>query len=152
MKGSAIVVFLIGVGLLGAFVPRAVHAQTQRDIYSPFDKDDPEIQRLKKLDWKTADFEAQDLKTRCTALLALQNVLSMTGGKASARLDLLVDCVDQNRLGETFALQQVSIPPPPQISYEDAKKNATAFVTSDVGRDKFGPAGMSIFSSDSRSH
>src|SRR5215208_4336099 len=63
-------------------------------VVSPFDKDDREIQRLRTLDWKSVDFEAQDLETRTISLLAMQQVLSMTGGKASARHELLIDYFD----------------------------------------------------------
>src|SRR5688572_8349105 len=66
-------------------------------VVSPFDKDDPEIHKLRALNWKAVDFDGQDLETRTTALLAMQQVLSMTGGKASARLELLIDYIDQNK-------------------------------------------------------
>jgi len=113
-------------------------ADQAKPVVSPFDKDDPEIQKLRALNWKTVDFDAQDLETRTEALLAMQQVLSMTGGKASARLELLIDYFDQNKLGEAFVQKQQATTLPPLISYEDAKKVAVAFVSSDVGRDKFG--------------
>jgi len=103
-----------------------------------FDKDDPEIQRLRTLNWKAVDFDAQDLETRTVALLAMQEVLSMTGGKASARLELLIDYFDQNKLGEAYVDKQQAANLPPLISYDEARKVAVAFVKSDVGKDKFG--------------
>jgi len=105
---------------------------------SPFDKDDPEIQRLQSLNWKAINFDAQDLETRATALLAMQHVLSKMGGKASARLELLVDYIDQNKLGEAFIEKQQATTLPPLLSYDDAKKVCVAFVQSNVGKDKFG--------------
>src|SRR6266576_1371357 len=112
--------------------------KSQPQVVSPFDKDDPEIQRLRTLDWKSVDFEAQDLETRSVALLAMQQVLSMTGGKASARLELLIDYFDQNKLGEAYVDKQQAANLPPLISYDEARKVAVAFVKSDVGKDKFG--------------
>jgi len=113
-------------------------AQQQPAVVSPFDKDDPEIQQLRKLDWKKTDFDAESLETRTTALLAMQHVLSLAGSKASARLELLVDYFDQNKLGEAFVVEQQTITLPPLVSYEEAKKIACTFVKSDVGKDKFG--------------
>src|SRR6476646_11393347 len=131
--------FLGSVGLLQSqCLPPALGQAQPGAVVSPFDKDDPEIQKLRQLNWKTADFEAQDLKSKCQALLAMQDVLSMAGGKASARLELLVDYLDKEKLGETFIADQESITATPLVSYEDAKKIATAFVKSDSGRDKFG--------------
>src|SRR3954466_2902384 len=109
-----------------------------KPVLSPFDKDDPEIQKLRALNWKTIDFDAQDLETRTTALLAMQQVLSMTGGKASARLELMIDYFDQNKLGEAFVEKQQATTLPPLISYEDARKVAVAFIGSEAGKDKFG--------------
>ncbi len=113
-------------------------AQPQPPVVSPFDKDDPEIQRLRALNWKAVDFDAQDLETRTVALLAMQEVLSMTGGKASARLELLIDYFDQNKLGEAYVDKQQAANLPPLISYDEARKVAVAFVKSEVGKDKFG--------------
>src|SRR6266850_2171449 len=113
-------------------------AQPQPPVVSPFDKDDPEIQRLRTLNWKAVDFDAQDLETRTVALLAMQQVMSMTGGKASARLELLIDYIDQNKLGEAYVDKQQAANLPPLISYDEARKVAVAFVKSDVGKDKFG--------------
>ncbi len=127
------------VGLLKSQWSPIALAQAQPGaVLSPFDKDDPEILKLKQLNWKAADFEAQDLKSKCQALLAMQDVLSMASGKASARLELLVDYLDKEKLGETFIADQESVTSTPLVSYEDAKKIATAFVKSDTGRDKFG--------------
>jgi len=103
-------------------------AQPQPPVVSPFDKDDPEIQRLRTLNWKAVDFDAQDLETRTVALLAMQQVMSMTGGKASARLELLIDYIDQNKLGEAYVDKQQAANLPPLISYDEARKVAVAFV------------------------
>ena len=117
---------------------QAAAAQAEpRPVASPFDKDDPEIQKLRALNWKAVDFDAQDMETKTTSLLAMQQVLSMTGGKASARLELLVDYFDQNKLGGAFVAEQQAVLPP-LITYEEAKKVAVAFVKSDAGKNKFG--------------
>jgi len=137
MKKTLIAISVASTLLLPASTGLA-QDQPKSPVVSPFDKDDPEIQRLRTLDWKTVDFDAQDLETRTIALLAMQQVLSMTGGKASARLELLVDYIDQNKLGEAFIAKQQATTLPPLFSYDEAKKVSVAFVKSDVGKDKFG--------------
>ncbi|MCY2952584.1 MAG: hypothetical protein NTU53_11500 [Planctomycetota bacterium] len=87
--------------------------------------------------WKDVNFAAQDLKTRCTAVLALKQVLTTLGGKADARIDLLVDYLNQQKLGETFAAQMGEIPEPMQVSYDDALKLAVAMIQSPMGAAKF---------------
>lgn len=141
MKQTIIISCLSVAGLFSLAVPGRLLAQAAGEpkTVSPFDKEDREIQRLRALDWKSVDFDAQDLETRTISLLAMQEVLSMTGGKASARLELLVDYFDQNKLGGAFVAEQQAVLPP-LISYEDAKKVAVAFVKSDMGKDKFGAA------------
>jgi hypothetical protein len=130
---------LLSVALLQSHCPPVALAQAEpKATASPFDKDDPEIQKLKQLNWKDIDFNGQDIKTRCEAFLAMQDVLSMAGGKASARVELLIDYVDQEKLGEMFVDSQEAITLPSLITYEDAKKISMAFVKSNVGRDKFG--------------
>ena len=44
-----------------------------------FDDQDPEIQDVKKLDWKSVDLEAADLRTRVTGLVALNDLASIVG-------------------------------------------------------------------------
>jgi hypothetical protein len=97
---------------------------------SPFDKGDREIQELRKLEWKTVDFAAQDLTTRCTALMAMEKTLTMVDGKADARIDLLLEYLKLNKLEEAFASQQGQIPGAQVISFDDACKVATALVRS----------------------
>jgi hypothetical protein len=97
-------------------------------VASPFDKGDPEMRELNQLDWQKVDFDAQDLKTRCTSLMAMERVLKMLGGKSDARIELLVDYLDQQKLGQTFIAQQGQLPEPRQVSYEDGRKVAVALV------------------------
>ena len=106
-------------------------------VYSPFDRSDAGVQQLRQLKWKDVNFAAQDLKTRCTAVLALKQVLTTLGGKADARIDLLVDYLNQQKLGEAFAAQMGEIPEPVQVSYDDALKLAVALIQSPMGAAKF---------------
>jgi len=106
-------------------------------VASPFDRSDAGVQQLKQLKWKDINFAAQDLKTRCTAALALKQVLTALGGKSDARIDLLVDYLNQQKLGEAFAAQMGDIPEPMQVSYDDALKLAVALIQSPMGAAKF---------------
>jgi hypothetical protein len=130
----------LAAGIFSGFAstPSFAQAAAAQPTVSPFDKEDPEIGKLRALNWKTIDFDAQDLETRTTALLAMQQVLSMVGGKASARLELLIDYIDQNKLGEAFADSELTMNLPKLLSYEEAKKISVAFVQSDIGKQKFG--------------
>lgn len=105
---------------------------------NPFNAQDPEIQALKKLDWKGIDYPALPTRTRCEALLALTKLLDMTGGKAEARADLLSAYLDQNKLGPEYAADATETKEPPTLSYDDAKKVAAAFVKTPTGQAKFG--------------
>jgi hypothetical protein len=106
---------------------------------SPFNPQDPEIQLLKKLDWKGVDFNALDPRSRCEALLALTKLLDITGGKAAARADLLSAYLDENKLGEEYAADPTALnEKPPPITYEDAKKLAAAFIKTPQGKERFG--------------
>jgi hypothetical protein len=107
-------------------------------IVTPFDKNDPELGQIKQLKWKDVDFAAQNLKTRCVALLALSDGLDRLGGKADAQLDLLTDYFNAQNLGEAFTAQLPSAPEQQAISFDDGKKLAVAFVQSPLGADKFG--------------
>jgi hypothetical protein len=137
MKKTLIAIAVASTLLLPAGTALA-QAEAKPSVVSPFDKDDPEIQRLRSLNWKAINFDAEDLETRTIALLAMQHVLSMMGSKASARLELLVDYIDQNKLGEAFVAKQQATTLPPLVSYDEAKKVSVAFVKSNVGKDKFG--------------
>jgi hypothetical protein len=138
MKASHALI-LLSVGVVQSHSSRMALAQAQTSaVVSPFDKDDLEIQKLRQLKWQDIDFNTEDIKTRCQAFLAMQDVLSMAGGKASARVELLIDYIDREKLGELFVDSQEAITLPALITYEDAKKVSMAFVKSSVGKDKFG--------------
>lgn len=110
----------------------AVPPATQ-PVVSPFDKDDPEVQRILRLNWKTVKFEELDARHQMAAYFAMNKGLSIMGTKADARLDLLIDYVEANKLGEAVADAASTIPPPPDVSFEDYKKMGAAFVRSPDG-------------------
>ena len=104
---------------------------------SPFDKDDPEIATLRKLDWKGINFDGLDARTRCTATFALSKGLCDLGTKADSRLELLIDYLDDQGLGEAFANEkglESDFKPP---AYEDLKKLAAAYIKSPAGATKY---------------
>jgi len=137
MNRTCIVAMIAAGFLLTAPWVSAADAPPAAPVYSPFDRSDAGVQQLKQLKWKDVNFAAQDLKTRCTAVLALKQVLTMLGGKADARIDLLVDYLNQQKLGEAFAAQMGEIPEPVQVSYDDALKLAVAMIQSPMGAAKF---------------
>src|SRR4051794_24918880 len=83
-----------------------LRAAGQAPVHSPFDKDDPEIATLRQLQWKGVNFDALDARTRCTATFALSKGLADLGTKADSRLDLLIDYLDDQKLGEAFATEK----------------------------------------------
>jgi len=105
---------------------------------SPFDADDPEIAMIKKLDWKSADFDALTPRQQCAALMAVNKGLSVIGAKADARLDLLTSYVDQNNLGPDFESARTDIASPPQVSFADMEKLGAAYLLSPAGQAKLG--------------
>jgi hypothetical protein len=105
---------------------------------SPFDAVDPEIAAVKRLDWKGADFDKLDIQTRGAALLALNKLLDVVDAKAEARAELLVQYIDQNKLGDAYAVAAAAGDTTPAISFDDAKKIAAAFIQTPQGREKFG--------------
>jgi hypothetical protein len=111
-------------------------AQTSAPVVSPFDKDDPEIAVIRGLDWKSANFDALDAKGKCLALMALNKGLSQMGAKADARVDLLVDYIDQASLGGAYTSAKASIPPPQNISFEQMEQVATAYSQTPTGQAK----------------
>src|SRR5687767_5375027 len=74
-------------------------------VDSPFDKADPEVQQLKKLNWKEGNFDAQNLRAQCITTYALAEILTVLGQKADARADLLTDYLEHQKLGEAFGEQ-----------------------------------------------
>jgi len=137
MNRTCIVAMIAAGFLLPAPWVHAADAPPAAPVYSPFDRSDAGVQQLKQLKWKDVNFAAQDLKTRCTGVLALKQVLTTLGGKADARIDLLVDYLDQQKLGEAYAAQMGEIPEPVQVSYDDALKLAVAMIQSPMGAAKF---------------
>lgn len=103
---------------------------------SPFDQDDPEIARIKSLDWKDANFDALTPTQQAEALMALNKALSLIGTKASTRADLLVDYLDEKNLGPAYASAKTSIPDPKPVSYDQMRRLAAAYVLSPAGSAK----------------
>jgi len=134
------ILLLIAAGICGFCSASACAADPAPapGLVNPFDKDDPQMQKVKALHWQGVDFEKQDLKTRCVALLALNTVLTRIGGKTDARLDLLVDYFEQEKLGEIYAGQLADLPDQKPIPFEDTRKIAVAFLQSPLGMEKFG--------------
>jgi hypothetical protein len=114
-----------------------LRAAGQAPVHSPFDKDDPEIATLRQLKWQGINFDALDARTRCTVTFALSKGLGDLGTKADSRLDLLIDYLDDQGLGEAFATEkglESDFKPP---AYEDLKKVAAAYVKSPAGSAKY---------------
>jgi hypothetical protein len=126
-----------GVIALGASAPIVV-AQAPVPASSPFDAEDPEIARIRALDWQHADFNSLDEPTKCAALLALNRVLFDIGAKADARLELLVDYLDKENLGEDYAGAKESIPEKAPPSFDDMLKHAAAYVATPQGAARVG--------------
>lgn len=103
------------------------------EVLSPFDQEDPEIQKIRKLDWKNLNFENLDDQQRCAAYFAMNKGLAVMGAKADARLDLLIDYIETSQLGEAMAEAAATITPPPAITYADFQKIAAAFVKTPEG-------------------
>jgi hypothetical protein len=130
---------ILTLAAIGLLVAGPVRAAAPAQVNpSPFDSQDPEILKLKALNWKAIDFDALDLKTRCTALLAMKVMLNQTGGKADARIDLLMDYMEMNKLGEKYVRELADPPELPHVTYDEAKKIAAAFVKSPAGANQFG--------------
>jgi len=104
---------------------------------SPFDKDDPEIQRIRALDWKNADLAKLDQRSRCMAYFALNRGLTAIGAKADARLDLLIDYIEDNNLDQAIASDKQAAAEPPVLTFDTMMKVAAAFIASDLGKAKF---------------
>jgi hypothetical protein len=105
---------------------------------SPFDKDDPEIAQLRALNWKSVDFDALDPRGRCTAYYALNRGLQNLGTKADARLELLIDYIDEQKLGEAYAVEKGLGDDFKPAAFDDLKKVAVAYVKTDIGSTKVG--------------
>ena len=126
------------VAVVALISPLAGAADPPAPPQNPFNLQDPEIQALKKLDWKGIDYAALPTQTRCEALLALTKLLDMAGGKADARADLLSAYLTQYKLGPEYAADATEMKEPPTLTYDDAKKVAAAFVKTPTGKAKFG--------------
>jgi hypothetical protein len=103
---------------------------------SPFDKEDPDIQRILALDWKHADFQKLDQRSRTMAYFALNRGLTAIGAKADARLDLLMDYVADNDLEAKFLADKQTAAEPPVATYETMLKVAAAFIAVEPGKSK----------------
>jgi hypothetical protein len=113
-----------------------VFGQASTTPVSPFDKDDPEIALIRSLDWKSANFDALDTMNKCLALMALNTGLTNMAAKADTRVDLLVDYLDQNNLGQAYASAKGTIPPPQNVTFEMMEKLAAAYAQTPAGQAK----------------
>ena len=118
--------------------PPAVAPSSNPTTPSPFDQDDPEIAKMRQLDWKNASFEMLDLRSKTEALTALNRGLSMMGAKADSRVELLVDYIDEKDLGQSYATAKGSIPDPTGVTFEMMQKLAAAYIKTPQGASKFG--------------
>jgi hypothetical protein len=117
--------------------PPTAGAAPASNPVSPFDQNDPEIAIIRGLDWKNAEYNVLTLPQRCAALMALNKGLSMMGSKADHRVDLLVDYLDQNKLGEAYAAAKQSIPDPRPVTFQDMERVAAAYINTPGGAAKF---------------
>ena len=133
---SAVILTTLAAPRSDAQAPASPAAASQAPVRSPFDKDDPEIQAILKLNWKSVEFNQLDPRTRCLAFLALSKGLGTIGAKADARLDLLMDFIDEKMLGESLAKNMLAIPDLPAVTFDDMKKVGAAWVQSPAGKQK----------------
>src|SRR5689334_8233508 len=125
---SSIATIGIAIMALGHVVASAQTSAPGGAVASPFDKDDPEIAKIKSLNWKSANFDALSDQNKCLALMALNKGLSQMGAKADIRVDLLVDYIDKNELGPAYACAKGVIPPPQVITFDQMEQVAAAYL------------------------
>ena len=102
-----------------------------------FDEKDPRIQELKKLDYEKASYENSDLKTRVTAVIALNGLLNRTGRQAEARLKMLRAYAEQHGLKDAVLESPDTKDDVTRLGFEDGLKVAVAYVGTEKGKAAF---------------
>ena len=104
-----------------------------------FDEKDPRIQELKGLDYETADYKGSDLKTRVTALVALNHLLGRVGSEAEARLAMLGAYVKDQKLKDAILKNDATKDDVERLTFEDGLKVAVAYIGTEKGKAAFAP-------------
>jgi hypothetical protein len=104
-----------------------------------FDKDDPEIAVIRELDFENVDYGAEPIKTRVTALLALNELLNRVGQRSAARLEMLEAYIESQKLESALMESEAAVPEVERLKYEDGQKIAVAFIKTERGANMFGP-------------
>ncbi len=102
-----------------------------------FDAQDPEIQALSKLDYKGVDLAKVDVKTKLTAILAMNDLLSLVGGKADARVKMLKAYVEKGGLTAAYQRDETPVPETRRLTFEEGLKVAVAYVRTPKGKTHF---------------
>jgi hypothetical protein len=125
--------------LVLAFVLGTTLAQAGEIPEGKFDKDDPEIAVIRELDFENVDYGAEPIKTRVTALLALNELLNRVGERSAARLEMLEAYINDQKLESALMESEAAVPEVERLTFEDGQKIAVAFVKTQRGADMFGP-------------
>jgi hypothetical protein len=102
-----------------------------------FDEKDPRIQELRKLDYEKASYANSDLKTRVTAVIALNDLLNHAGRRAEARLKMLRAYLEEHKLKDAVLESPDTKDDVTRLSFEDGLKVAVAYVGTEKGNAAF---------------
>jgi hypothetical protein len=125
--------------LVLAFAAGATLVQAGEIPEGKFDKDDPEIAVIRSLDFENVDYGAEPIKTRVTALLALNELLNRVGQRSAARLEMLEAYIDAQKLERALMESEAAVPEVERLKYADGQKIAVAFIKTERGANMFGP-------------
>lgn len=123
-----------GLALVVAFAGALQAAEEDR----PFEKDDPEVQSIKELDFESVVYKNEPRRTRVMALVALNELLNRVGQRSKARLEMLEQFLGNKELMDDLEKSEVPVPETERLTFEDGKKIAIAFVKTEKGAAMFG--------------
>jgi hypothetical protein len=103
------------------------------------DEQDPEAAEIRKLDYEGVVYAKEDLKTRVTALIGLNELLNRVGKRSAARLKMLGAYIKARDLKEALLKSESPVPEVGRLKFEDGQKIAVAFVKTEKGAAMFGP-------------
>lgn len=104
-----------------------------------FDEQDPEVAEIRKLDYEGVVYANENLKTRVTALIALNELLNRVSQRTTARLTMLEAYIEARGLKEALLKSETSVPEVERLKLEDGQKIAVAFIKTEKGAAMFGP-------------
>jgi len=125
--------------LVCAMVMGAVGAQAGEIPKGKIDAEDPEVDVIRKLDFESVDYKAEPIKTRVTALIALNQLLNNVGKRSAERLEMLEAFIKAQNLESALMASEAKVPDIERLTVEDGKKIAVAFIKTERGAEMFGP-------------